>query len=172
MTARTCTAVERATAAIRPDAAAARCRSAGPPLTALAASGFDIADLARAAAATVLSHAARVRDGAAFDLGFFAQIRDRHAVQAATLAHASAATHAALEHLATAVRDAAAYDALVVARLGDARCGLWAGVFIRIADARIAQWLASVDDGANARVLGERKRPAATSGNEPPQEKR
>jgi hypothetical protein len=114
-----------------------------------------------------LSHAAGVRDGTAFDLGFFAQIRDRHAVLAATLAHAAAATHAALEHLAAAVRDAAAYDALIVARLGDACFGLCAGVFVRIAVARIALQLASVDDGANARVLGERNRPAATSGNEP-----
>ena len=72
LSARTCAAVERAAAAIRPDAAAARCRGAGPPLAAAAAAALDVTDLPGWAATAVLGHTTGICHGAALDLGFFA----------------------------------------------------------------------------------------------------
>ena len=171
---RTRATVDRAAAAIRPDAAAARSRSAGPRLTAAAAAGLHVTDLPGAATTAISSHAASVGHCAALDLGFFAEIGDGHAALAASLADATAAAHAALEHLAAAIRDASAYDALIVASFRDA--GLWlrgcrARIVGRIA-ARVSTCDACVCDAAYAGITGDRQRAAAASCKQPQQRKR
>jgi hypothetical protein len=118
--ARTGAAIDRASAAIRSQSAGARGRGAASPLTAAAAASLYIAQLIGLAAATVLSDPTRVRDRSAFDLGLFAQVCDRHAALTTRFADPPAATHAALQHLAAAVRHASAHDSLVLAALGDA----------------------------------------------------
>ena len=91
------------------------------------------------------------------------------------LADAAAAAHAALQHLAAAARDAAAYDALIVASLGDAGFGFRGGARVSVffdEDACVSVWLASVYGAANARIASDRDGPAAASGKQPQDTKR
>lgn len=116
LSARAGATVERATAAVWSHAAALGSGTAAP-LTAAAAARLDVAQLTCLAAAAVLSDAAGIGYRAALDLGFFAQIADGHAALASTFARAAAAADAALQHLAAAVRNAAADHSLISAGL-------------------------------------------------------